>query len=86
MAVQRCYGPSDTEASTFQILRRSSSYSVTLASHLVRAFNDISLATFEITGPQMVLTMKLTTFAWNVYDGRRPLEVRRLTLHSLDLN
>lgn len=24
----------------------------------------------------MVLTMKLTTFAWNVYDGRRPLAVR----------
>lgn len=30
----------------------------------------------EITGPQMVLTMKLTTFAWNVWDGRRPREVR----------
>ena len=28
-----------------------------------------------MTGPQMVLTMKLTTFAWNVYDGRRPLAV-----------
>ena len=30
----------------------------------------------EVTGPQMVLTMKLTTFAWNVYDGRRKAEVR----------
>ena len=30
----------------------------------------------EVTGPQMVLTMKLTTFAWNVYDGRRKVEVR----------
>jgi hypothetical protein len=29
----------------------------------------------EVTGPQMVLTMKLTTFAWNVYDGRRKVEV-----------
>ncbi|KAJ7229056.1 endoplasmic reticulum protein [Mycena pura] len=29
--------------------------------------------TLEITGPQMVLTMKLTTFAWNVYDARQPL-------------
>lgn len=29
----------------------------------------------EVTGPQMVLTMKLTTFAWNVYDGRRKEEV-----------
>jgi lysophospholipid acyltransferase len=24
----------------------------------------------------MVLVMKLTTFAWNVHDGRRPAEVR----------
>ena len=31
--------------------------------------------TFEITGPQMVLVMKLTTFAWNVWDGRRRAEV-----------
>ena len=30
----------------------------------------------EVTGPQMVLTMKLTTFAWNVFDGRRKVEVR----------
>jgi len=30
----------------------------------------------EVTGPQMVLVMKLTTFAWNVVDGRRPAEVR----------
>ncbi|KAG9014403.1 lysophospholipid acyltransferase [Tulasnella sp. 427] len=28
----------------------------------------------EISGPQMVLTMKLTTFAWNVYDGQEKLE------------
>ena len=33
----------------------------------------------EVTGPQMVLTMKLTTFAWNVYDGRRKVEVRPRT-------
>jgi len=32
----------------------------------------------EVTGPQMVLTMKLTTFAWNVYDGRRKTEVCEL--------
>ena len=24
----------------------------------------------------MVLTMKLSTFAWNVWDGRRPVKVR----------
>ncbi|KAG8745753.1 lysophospholipid acyltransferase [Ceratobasidium sp. 414] len=28
----------------------------------------------EITGTQMVLVMKLSTFAWNIYDGRRPKE------------
>ncbi|KAG8958087.1 lysophospholipid acyltransferase [Tulasnella sp. 419] len=28
----------------------------------------------EISGAQMVLTMKLTTFAWNVHDGRQPAE------------
>ena len=30
---------------------------------------------FGITACQMVLVMKLTTFAWNVYDGARPEEV-----------
>jgi len=42
--------------------------------HVIRAVYGLSYETFEITGPQMVLTMKLTTFAWNVYDGRRPQE------------
>ena len=45
-------------------------------SHIIRAFYELSYDTFEITGPQMVLTMKLTTFAWNVWDSRRPVEVR----------
>ncbi|KAF5364062.1 hypothetical protein D9756_000986 [Leucocoprinus leucothites] len=40
--------------------------------HIIRALNNQSYETVEVTGPQMVLTMKLTTFAWNVYDGRRP--------------
>ena len=44
-------------------------------SHIIRAVFQLSYETFEVTGPQMVLTMKLTTFAWNVYDGRRPVEV-----------
>ena len=44
-------------------------------SHLIRAIYGLSYETVEITGPQMILTMKLTTFAWNVYDGRRPQEV-----------
>ena len=42
--------------------------------------NETTLETFEITGPQMVMTMKLTTFAWNVFDGRRPVEVLHLSL------
>jgi lysophospholipid acyltransferase len=48
-----------------------------LYSHIIRAMYELSYETVEITGPQMVLTMKLTTFAWNVWDGRRPVEVRR---------
>ncbi|KAF8450925.1 MBOAT, membrane-bound O-acyltransferase family-domain-containing protein [Boletus edulis BED1] len=42
--------------------------------HAIRAVYELSYETMEITGPQMVLVMKLTTFAWNVYDGRRPKE------------
>ncbi|KAJ7672880.1 MBOAT, membrane-bound O-acyltransferase family-domain-containing protein [Mycena rosella] len=40
--------------------------------HVIRSVYNLSYETLEVTGPQMVLTMKLTTFAWNVYDGRRP--------------
>jgi lysophospholipid acyltransferase len=39
-------------------------------SHLVRAYGNIPLTTIEITAMQMVLTMNLTTFAWDVYDGQ----------------
>ena len=42
--------------------------------------NETALETFEITGPQMIMTMKLTMFAWNVFDGRRPAEVLHLPL------
>ncbi|KAF5337018.1 hypothetical protein D9611_002943 [Ephemerocybe angulata] len=42
--------------------------------HVIRAIYGTSYETMEVTGPQMVLTMKLTTFAWNVYDGRRKEE------------
>jgi len=41
-------------------------------SHVIRAMKNQSYETIEVTGPQMVMTMKLTTFAWNVWDGRRP--------------
>ncbi|THH33641.1 hypothetical protein EUX98_g500 [Antrodiella citrinella] len=42
--------------------------------HVIRALFELSYETFEITGPQMVLTMKLTTYAWNVWDGRRQVD------------
>ncbi|KAL5530551.1 ALE1 [Sanghuangporus sanghuang] len=45
-----------------------------MVNHVIRSLSNLSYETVEITGPQMVLTMKLTTFAWNVYDGRRPAE------------
>jgi lysophospholipid acyltransferase len=40
-------------------------------SHIYRQMtNDASLV--DITGPQMVLVMKLSAFCWNVHDGRLP--------------
>jgi hypothetical protein len=44
-------------------------------SHIYRTLNKVTLDDFDITGPQMVLTLKLTSFAWHIYDGRRPSEV-----------
>lgn len=44
-------------------------------SHIYRTLNKVTLDDFDITGPQMVLTLKLTSFAWSVWDGRRPAEV-----------
>lgn len=41
--------------------------------HLARWAMNIPLEVIEITGSQMVLVMKLTLFAWNAYDGGRPL-------------
>ena len=55
-------------------------------SHIIRAFFALSYETMEVTGPQMVLVMKLTTFAWNVYDGRRPATVSFLSTPSSPLS
>ncbi|KAH7105600.1 endoplasmic reticulum protein [Auriculariales sp. MPI-PUGE-AT-0066] len=44
------------------------------ASHIYRMLAEIPTDRYEISGAQMVLTMKLTTFAWNIYDGRCPDE------------
>ncbi|KIM83962.1 hypothetical protein PILCRDRAFT_97057 [Piloderma croceum F 1598] len=43
-----------------------------LVNHIIRAIYHPGYD-FGITAPQMVLTMKLSTFAWNVWDGRRPV-------------
>ncbi|TNY20048.1 MBOAT, membrane-bound O-acyltransferase family-domain-containing protein [Rhodotorula diobovata] len=42
--------------------------------HILRHLDDTPLTTIEITGSQMVLCMKLISFAWSAYDGTRPLE------------
>ncbi|KAI9512706.1 MBOAT, membrane-bound O-acyltransferase family-domain-containing protein [Russula earlei] len=43
--------------------------------HIERAlYGDPFDGSYNMTGPQMVLVMKMTTFAWNVWDGRRPVE------------
>jgi hypothetical protein len=56
-------------------------------SHVDRALHgDPFDGSYHITGPQMVLVMKLTTFAWNTWDGRRPVEVSSsLTQPLVDL-
>ncbi|OCF33053.1 lysophospholipid acyltransferase [Kwoniella heveanensis CBS 569] len=45
-----------------------------LFNHLRRSILGTSADTIEITGSQMVLAMKLTTFAWNIHDGRQRTE------------
>ncbi|GMK57896.1 hypothetical protein CspeluHIS016_0407300 [Cutaneotrichosporon spelunceum] len=42
--------------------------------HVLRALGHVSVDRVEISGPQMVLVMKLSTFAWNVHDGRRKID------------
>lgn len=41
------------------------------ATHLYRNLSGVPITEIEVSGPQMVIVMKLATFAWNVYDGRR---------------
>lgn len=43
--------------------------------HIERAVQNHSYETVEISGPLMVLTLKLSSFAWNIFDGRRPESV-----------
>ena len=39
------------------------------ASHLYRMYVEYLTGVFDFTGTQMVITMKLTSFAYNLYDG-----------------
>ena len=55
------------------------------ADRVVDKFSGYTYEKLEIVGPPMILTMKLTTFAWNVYDGRRKVEVRLSTFISLNI-
>jgi len=43
--------------------------------HIKRTLQNVSYETVEISGPLMVLTLKLSSFAWNVFDGRQPESV-----------
>ncbi|CAG8478236.1 12032_t:CDS:2 [Acaulospora morrowiae] len=56
-------------------LRSSSNNSRDCAHHINRQLNHLSYDKFDLTSSQMVLVIKLTSFAFNVYDGRRPLHV-----------
>ncbi|KAM0749795.1 MBOAT-domain-containing protein [Meredithblackwellia eburnea MCA 4105] len=40
--------------------------------HIIRHISKTPVEEIEITGSQMVLVMKLISFAWSVYDGQRP--------------
>ncbi|SCV72442.1 BQ2448_3979 [Microbotryum intermedium] len=42
--------------------------------HVIRHFEKTGIETIEITGSQMVLCMKLISFAWSVYDGQQPID------------
>jgi lysophospholipid acyltransferase len=46
-------------------------------SHLRRLLGYVPDGAFDVTFSQMVLAQKLTSFAWNVHDGRRKIEVSR---------
>ena len=41
---------------------------VTSACHIYRLYIDYGGYTLDVSGPQMIITIKLTQFAWNVYD------------------
>ncbi|CAM9814250.1 unnamed protein product, partial [Ectocarpus sp. 12 AP-2014] len=48
-------------------------------SHIYRAYVDYMGWSLDFTGPQMVLTIKLSSFAYNVWDGRKWAEIEKDT-------
>jgi len=44
-------------------------------SHVINFIYGVPATEIEITFTQMVLVMNLTTFAWNIHDGRQKEEV-----------
>lgn len=46
-----------------------------IGSHARRLLGFVPDGAFDVTFSQMVLAQKLTSFAWNVHDGRQKLEV-----------
>jgi hypothetical protein len=74
---QPCHGSPNNQVgpNTLGWVTKTQPSKIAIPSHIYRAFAHIPLSTIEITGSQMVLAMKLITFAWNVEDGRHKHEV-----------
>ncbi|KAL7747657.1 Lysophospholipid acyltransferase [Sorochytrium milnesiophthora] len=64
--VQRQWGKKSVYA-VWALVLSSMAYS-----HLYRQLYDYGSYRIDITAPQMVMVLKLTAFAWNVYDGTLP--------------
>lgn len=58
-------------------MSRPSGSSRLIISHFKRLIGAVPEGAFDVTFSQMVIAQKLTSFAWNVHDGRRKLEVSR---------
>ena len=57
------------------LLRRKGRLPNLIRRHIERAVQNHSYETVVMSGPLMVLTLKLSSFAWNIFDGRRPESV-----------
>lgn len=71
-AVKFCRSTQKSKMWTFTIFWAN--MALLTVNHFIRWYTNLSLDIVEITGPQMVLVMKLGLFAWAAYDGGRPAE------------